>query len=171
MSAFIDPSLHGALKRLARQFMRQLHDDDIEAFAEALDDLPIFDVVRACAEVGKHERYFPRPAIIRRWVQRLRTEQAPRPTTPTTPETYTDPLTGETSQLYTCSACQDRGWVPVTEAGAVISWDAVRGAGDWAGAAITHHHVTRCETCKRLRTPTAPVVRRSIEDEQDDRRR
>jgi len=172
MSARIDPSVYAAIKRTARQFLRTLHDDDVLAFAEALDDLTSFDVVRALAEIGKYEKFFPRPVVVRHYVEKLRSRAAP-PTARPVPETDIDPTTGERVELYRCRECQDKRFVPVTEAGAVISWDAVRGVGEFSycgiRGTIKHHYVKHCATCNPPRP--AKVTRRSYEDEQDDRRR
>lgn len=157
MSATIDPTLHSALRTMARLFMRTLTDDDVEAYADALEGIPPFEAARACHELGKRERFFPRPVVIRACVDELRRES----------------LHADTSaprvMPHACDCHQ--GWLPATAAGVVISWDQSRGTGDWLYRGTGHHHVVRCTRCQQLRVPHKPVTRRSYDDEHDDRRR
>jgi hypothetical protein len=158
------PYVMTALTRLARLYGHHWQSEaEINDYAEALADLDPAAVDRACTEIAKREKYWPRPVTIRRAVEFFQRQRAPLPPRGV-PETYTDD-DGVTHELFACRECQDQGWIPVTAAGAPLSWDQVRGIGEYFGNAVANHAVRRCERCGKVAPPRQRIVRQSFEEE------
>jgi len=179
MSATVHPFVRFALTKLSRVFARPLDDDEIAAYADALDDVPPEDVRDACELLAKSERHWPRPVVIRDAVDRMHRQARPAPKPFPVPETYTDPDSGERVPLFRCAECLDRGFVPLAcnEHGELLpgrvrlSWldvDAGIVERDDAGAIVRvtrpHYRVTRCERCCKFVEPRARVSRSSYDE-------
>lgn len=83
---------------------------ELQAYIRALADLPADKVARGCEEVVKHERYFPRPAVLRKHITEAAREES-APGRFTLPEVQFNPATGRTEPVFRCRDCQDTGWV------------------------------------------------------------
>lgn len=155
------PTLIGAFTFMAKAMMHRLDDEQIEALAEACSDLPIDLVCAACSEIARHERFFPRPVVIRSYVDRLQ-RQRNEHTTPAA--AFVDPNTGERAE-WQCLACQDRGLRPHNAAGHLISWDQARGVGAYLSMPVRVDHVSRCTVCNRLAAPKRKITRPTYDEQ------
>lgn len=163
----IAESLVIAFTTMARAFMHKIDDEQIDALAAALNDLPTDAVCDACVEITRHERFFPRPVVIRSYVDRLARQRQHTQHTPAA--AFIDPTTGDRCE-WTCLACQDRGLRPHNDDGHVISWDQARGVGAYQFAGPVHvHHVSRCTICNRIAAPKPKHTRATFDQEQADK--
>lgn len=154
-----------AFTQMAAVFRYRLTDEHIDALCTALDDLQVEHVRDACADICKHERFFPRPVVIRSYVQRIVQQRTPRATP--APAFTAD---GE-SALWACLACQDRGFRPVNDHGDLMSWDMARGVGAYLQAGKVHvHHVVPCRICNKFPEPPPKHTKPTFDDEQDAKR-
>ena len=161
------PSVAVAISSMARVFMQKIDDDTIERIAEAVIDLAPEAVCEACDEITKHERFFPRPVVIRAYVERL---QHQRTQQHTPAAAFVDPSSGERA-VWRCLACQDQGLRPHNDKGHVISWDQVRAVGAFLGAPQVHcHHISRCTVCNMLAEPKSKLTKPTFDEQQSDRR-
>lgn len=164
MSASVHPGIVFALRSMARAMMQKITDDEIEAIAETVSDCSPEAIRDACGEIAKHERYFPRPVVIRSYIerQRNRVHRAPAPAEA--------PREVDGEAVWSCLGCQDQGFRPITADGRVISWDQSRGVGAYYGRGTGHHHVDWCTLCSRLRKPTPALTHHTYDDQQTDRK-
>jgi hypothetical protein len=167
----VHPYVLTALTRLARLYGHEWSSpEDMQAYADTLADLDPAAVDRACTEIAKRERFWPRPVTIRKAVDFLQRQRAPLPPRGV-PEIYTDDG-GVTHELFACRECHDRGWLPVTaiEGGSVMSWDQVEGRGEWANDPTPNAAVRRCTYCGKVAAPKSRAVRGSFEEDDKPRR-
>ena len=155
MNAFNEAQLVPALQALAATFGHIWRPQQLDGYVTALADLPVERVLDALDGVTRTEKFFPKPAVIRERasLSRVPVTTTTRPLTPS--ETWTNPDTGTTEQLYRCACCEDTGWVPIARradaadgldprplaGGRVLRWTEVR-------AGERHSCVRRCE-CRR----------------------
>ena len=129
MSATIQYGVAKALHDLASVFTHKWdHEGELAGYLKALADLPHDELVAACEDCARTEKYWPKPVVLRERVQQLRKAGKFEHTRPiaTRVERWTNPATGTEEVLHRCADCEDTGWQPLNAHGQALLWQEVR---------------------------------------------
>lgn len=111
MNAVLNFEMAQAVKDLGVVFGHKWDGEaQVAGYLKALSDLAAADVVAACDDLAKTEKFMPRPAKIRLRVEALRRKATPTARSWAIPETTVDPDSGKVVRAYRCRECWDTGW-------------------------------------------------------------